>query len=106
MKVSLAVNLSIGLGKLTGMKPNHCEIRTVCVTSMKEAKYQSTHCSDGQLWWVVIDVCNGDQGSSRVGQTEVQVALHVGCLDYDGVLGHFLWRGCGQKTWLGKNENK
>jgi len=49
-----------------------------------------THGSDGQFWGVVVDVGDADESRGRVGQSEVQVALHVGRLDDDGVLGHFL----------------
>lgn len=49
-----------------------------------------THRSDGQFWRIVVDVGDADEGGGRVGQAEVEVALHVGGLDDDGVLGHFL----------------
>ena len=49
-----------------------------------------THCSDCQFWRIVVDVGDADQGCGRVGQAEVQVALHVSGLDDDGVLGYFL----------------
>lgn len=48
------------------------------------------HRSGRQLRRVVIDVRHGDDGGGGVGQPEVQVALHVGGLDDDSVLGDFL----------------
>lgn len=49
-----------------------------------------THRSDGQFGRIVVDVGDADEGSGCVGQTKVEVALHVSGLDDDGVLGHFL----------------
>lgn len=49
-----------------------------------------THCFRVQLRRVVVDVSNANEGRGSVGQAEVQAALHIGGLNYDGVLRHFL----------------
>lgn len=48
------------------------------------------HRSDRQFWRIVVDVVDANEGGGCVGQTEVEVALHVCGLDDDSVLGHFL----------------
>lgn len=50
----------------------------------------STHRPGGQHGRVVVDVLDRDDGSGRVGEAKVQVALHVRSLHDDGVLRHFL----------------
>ena len=62
----------------------------VCACAVKGG---FTHRPSGQLWGVVVDVCDRDEGGGSVGQTKVQVALHVGGLNYDSILGHFLENG-------------
>lgn len=52
-------------------------------------KFVSYHFS-GKLWRIVIDVCDFDDGGGRVGEAVHGVALHVGGLDDQGVLRHFL----------------
>ena len=54
--------------------------------------FVATHSSGGQHGGVVVDVGDRDDGGGRVGQAEVQVALHVRGLHDDGILGHFLWK--------------
>lgn len=49
-----------------------------------------TYRPDCELWGIVIDVSDGYKGCGCVGQTKVQVSLHIGGLDNDGVLRHFL----------------
>lgn len=49
-----------------------------------------THRSDGQFWRIVVDVVDANEGGGCVGQTKVEIALHVRGLDDDSVLGHFL----------------
>lgn len=53
-------------------------------------RFASTHRPGGQHGRVVVDVLDGDDGGGRVGEAEVQVALHVRRLHDDGVLRHFL----------------
>ena len=49
-----------------------------------------SHRVSGELWRVVVDVCDADHCSSRVRQTVCGVSLHVSCLDHQSVLSHFL----------------
>lgn len=49
-----------------------------------------THRLRCELWRVVIYICDSDDGGCRVGQTVHRVALHVGGLDDQRVLMHFL----------------
>lgn len=49
-----------------------------------------THRFGVKLWRVVVDVSDGDESRGRVGEAEVQAALHVCGLHDQRVLRHFL----------------
>lgn len=51
-----------------------------------------TYSVRGELWWVVVDVGDPDDGGGSVGQAVGGVALHVGGLDDQRVLRDFLQR--------------
>lgn len=64
----------------------------------------STHRPGGQHGRVVVDVLDRDDGSGRVGEAKVQVALHVCSLYDDGVLRHFLLKAEKDKKKIARSH--
>lgn len=52
--------------------------------------FEGTHSVSGELWGVVVDVGDPDDGGGGVGEAVHWASLHIRSLEDQGVLGDFL----------------